>query len=229
MIRKLLSWADNLLNGKTEPAPIVNLQRPAKAAVAPLPKFLIEKSAPSAAPRPVLAATPGPAPDSGRRGRPVSDSLTRTIKLLASNEELTPAELAKVLKVTSSYARTLLRRARLRSGEETSETATSQVIKTGPRPALPPAPVAVEPVQTVVSGDMLATVLDRLEAAEGEIQSLRSSRPATRATWSNSRRAEVIHRSTKGQTVEQIASDLVVPSGEVRFILKVHRLMVAAH
>lgn len=93
---------------------------------------------------PVEVSTPGkkkPAarPAAPKRGRPVSESLSRTVEKLRTHPDITPAELAEQLKVSRDYARTLLRRARARIEETAPAPAAPVPISRLRRLALEPA------------------------------------------------------------------------------------------
>jgi len=216
--------------------------------------------APVAVSAPVLAVPPravavrqlaAPAPgaaDSRKRGRPISDSLARTLEVLAANPEISPADLASRLRLSPSYARTLLRRARNRVPEPAAKPARttrgSNTISMQPvsmqsvsiQPVsiqqvsiqqVEPSPRTAQPVPA--PDDPLPGLAERLHQAEVEIRQLRTARPATRVSWDVQRRAEVLRRSLAGESAQYIAADLRIPSGEVAFILKVHQILAAAN
>ena len=221
--------------------------------------------APVAVSAPVLAVPPravavrqlaAPAPgaaDSRKRGRPISDSLARTLEVLAANPEISPADLASRLRLSPSYARTLLRRARNRVPEPAAKPARttrgSNTISMQPVSMQPvsmqsvsiqpvsiqqvsiqqvePSPRTAQPVPA--PDDPLPGLAERLHQAEVEIRQLRTARPATRVSWDVQRRAEVLRRSLAGESAQYIAADLRIPSGEVAFILKVHQILAAAN
>jgi hypothetical protein len=168
------------------------------------------------APAEPRVAIPAAEPPLSRRGRPMSATLVRTLEMLAANPAVTPAEVSSELGVAASYARTLLRRARERSNEPAPVAA---------RPRVQAVPAAVAPAPAPVE-----VLLGRLEAMESEMRELRSSGPPQprRERWDLSRRAEVIRRGLAGEDPAQIAACLRVPRGEVRFILKVQRLLMNA-
>ena len=138
--------------------------------------------------------------------------------MLSENPDITGAEVAKKLKVSQSYARTLIRRAKSRR-----ETLAAAV----PRPAVvaeKPAPVLVPTTEPAAPGS--TAILARLEVAEEEIARLREHRPAPRGRWDISRRAEVLRRSSQANQPEGIAAALSIPRGEVSFILKVNQVLL---
>jgi hypothetical protein len=163
----------------------------------------------------IVGGTPPPQPlppvsAPTRRGRPMSPSLVRTVEFLSTRPDLTAAELAPAVGVSVSYARTLLRRARERSTE--------------PTPHLAPVPAAVP----MSSPDRFDDIIHRLSSAERDIHELRSRRAGPKGRLDISRRAEVIRRNLAGETSGQIAAALGLPEGEVRFILKIQRLLMKA-
>jgi hypothetical protein len=157
------------------------------------------------------SATPLPAAVTGgtRRGRPMSAALLRTVECLTVRPDVTAAELAPSLGVSVSYARTLLRRARERSSSD-------------PSPVLAPPPVAGS------GPNCMDEIVHRLVSAEREIDELRSRRAGPKGRWDISCRAEVIRRGLAGETPGQIAAALGIPGGQVRFILKIQRLLMNA-
>ena len=72
----------------------------------------------------------------------------------------------------------------------------------------------------------------RVPASEGERESERSAcenappAVALRSGINLSRRSQALRLYRRGETPEQIASSLMVPTGEVRLLLKVHRLVM---
>lgn len=175
----------------------------------------VPAAAAAALPAPVAAPAVLPAPDSpgGRRGRPVSATLMKTIELLSRNSALTPAELSSKLGVAPSYARTLLRRARERAAEMTT-----------------PAAVVAVPAGQTVPAIPVDSIIQRLASVESQIRRLQpGAAQFSGRRWDLSRRAEVVRRGLAGEDSSEIAAALHIPQGEVRFILKVHRLIVKAH
>lgn len=171
-------------------------------------------AAPAATPEPEAI----PAIETARPGRPVSPSMSATLELVAKNPTISAAELSRKLSVSPSYARTLLRRARAKAAineDSSPRTQSSAQI----RLALP----AV--AETPHLGSVVNELANRLGHAEDTIEHLRRARPQTRASWDLNSRAEVIRRSLGGEPREKIASDLGVPSGEIDFILKIHRIV----
>ncbi len=193
--------------------------------------------------RQLAAPAPGVV-DSGKRGRPISDSLARTLEVLAANPEISPADLASRLRLSPSYARTLLRRARNRVPEPAATPArTARGSNTTSIQPISIQPVSIQPIsiqQQVETAsrtaqpvpapdDPLPGLAERLHQAEVEIRQLRTARPATKVSWDVQRRAEVLRRSLAGESAQYIAADLRIPSGEVAFILKVHQILAAAN
>jgi DNA-binding CsgD family transcriptional regulator len=141
-------------------------------------------------------ATPGKAP---------SSAVNRTMELLARNPDLTAAQLASLLNVSQSYARTLLRRAKMAAPQP----GTAAVVPAGP--------------------DWQATVrqlAQRLEETESTLERLRST-PATTHPAAANRRADVLKLVADGQSSQSIAAALGIPTGEVEFIVKIDRMSAA--
>jgi hypothetical protein len=166
-----------------------------------------EASAPPAEhPQP---AAPPQVGSNNKRGRPTSAALVRTIDLVRTRHDITPQEIAKELKVSPSYARTLLRRAQAKA---------SSVPALVPAVAVPRA--AIE--------NTVARLEERLADAEQVLGSLRVTPPHARGNWNLNRRAEVLRLADTGTAAGEIAARLAIPAGEVEFILKVNRILQAA-
>ena len=164
-----------------------------------------ERSAAPAAPAPppsVPAAT-----CSGKRGRPASASLLRTLDLLRERPGITSRELAEQLSVSPAYARTLLKRAQSKL------------------PAQPVALALVRETSQEVKNNELALLHARLDETEKSLAALRSTPPQGRGSWNLNRRAEVIRMAGAGMPAGDIAGGLNIARGEVEFILKVDRLL----
>lgn len=151
-------------------------------------------------------------------GRPLSHSMTKAMEVVAKRPDISAAELAKALKVSSSYARTLLRRARARSADS--------------GPAVQPAALVAMPMPdaSAVSASpkletAVAEIATRLEETERILSALRSTPVQARANWNLNRRSEVVRLNSTGESAADIASRLAIPPGEVEFILKVDRMM----
>jgi hypothetical protein len=150
---------------------------------------------------------------SGRPGRPISTALSRTLEELTANPQITAAELASVLSVSPSYARTLLRRARARRTDGAAP-ARPRVIHSIARP---------EPSAANVQ-DTVHEVSPRTPETEPALLA-----PAPlRGSLNLSRRSEVLRLSEAGQSAAVIAENLGVPGGEVDFILKIDRFLASA-
>ncbi|MDZ4796838.1 MAG: hypothetical protein SGI92_01645 [Bryobacteraceae bacterium] len=145
-----------------------------------------------------------------RREHPRSGAMVRLVEVLVSRPDVTAAEVAPELGISVSYARTLLRRAR-----GSSPSPATEVRNTGLFQARTP-------------DTSVAEIMSRLTSAERELLEIRSRRIGPKGRWDISCRAEVIRRSLAGETSGQIASALGVPEGEVRFILKIQRLLMKA-
>ncbi len=165
--------------------------------------------------------------------RPMPAALRKATDLLTANPNLSTADLAKLLGVSTSYARKLVRRARELAPQPEcavpNRAVPDRVVpeRTLPERTAAPAPVIIERHAPPAS-DHLPAVLNRLESLEQELQHLRASRPENRSRWDLSRRAEVIRRGVAGEDPSHIAAAMQVPQGEVRFILKVQRLLMNA-
>jgi DNA-binding CsgD family transcriptional regulator len=202
MIRRLITYARCALARYVAPADALP-PAPQHSAASPVVALRVATQPVAAVPHAISTA---------RRGRPVSATLVRTQELLVKRPAISAAELATALKVSPSYARTLLRRAKARTAEPVPPSAISAIAAVAPSHRAEPA------VNT--------TILNRLEAAEREIRDLHSARVPTRSRWDLSRRAEVIRRGVAGESAAEIAANLQMPQGEVRFILKVHKVLL---
>jgi DNA-binding NarL/FixJ family response regulator len=108
-----------------------------------------------------------------RAGRPIASALAATLEHLQSNPDITAAELAELLRVTQSYARTLLRRARERCAPAVTDRLAS--IAT---PALAPTPVARTPVASrrtaalklAGAGHSTEHIAEKLQTTAGEVE-----------------------------------------------------------
>jgi hypothetical protein len=172
---------------------------PEPGPVLPLtPRSPLQADATTQAPAP-------PTPFSAPAGRAVSKSRTNTAERAAEAVRANPAinstELAAHLGVSSSYARRLLRKVR-----ESTDAPAGPVACSMP---LFPASMTME----VLHG--------RLTEAERALEIMRSTPPALRNDWNLNRRSQVLRCHSQGLKPEQIASELQLPSGEVKFILKV--------
>jgi DNA-directed RNA polymerase specialized sigma24 family protein len=129
--------------------------------------------------------------------------MAKTIILLAAHPSLTGAELAQKLKVSSSYARTLLRRAR----------------------SLPTEPQAEQGAEITT---MLQDLRQRLTSAEEDLAVVRAMPVHARASLNLNRRAEVLRLLESGLETPSVAERLGIPEGEVEFIHKVDRLLASS-
>jgi len=162
---------------------------------------------PTVAPAPAAPAPPSPAATcSGKRGRPASASLLRTLDLLRQRPDITARELAEQLSVSPAYARTLLKRAQSKLSAQ-------------------PVTLVVRETSQEVKNNELADLHARLDETEKSLASLRSTPPQGRGSWNLNRRAEVIRMACTGMLAADIAGGLNIPRGEVEFILKVDRLL----
>jgi DNA-binding CsgD family transcriptional regulator len=132
--------------------------------------------------------------------------MSRTLEALKHQPGITPAELASILSVSPSYARTLLRRARARKPE---------------------------PVQSLRSApqDFERTVHElsaRLTETENHLAALKAVPLHSRTSMHLNRRAEVLRLAEAGESESAIAGSMGIPPGEVAFILKVDRLLASA-
>jgi hypothetical protein len=157
-------------------------------------------------PVPDVAPAPAPHLPGPKPGRPISAALSRTLDALKRQPAITPAELASVLSVSPSYARTLLRRARARQPE---------------------------PVQSFrsIPPDVERTVHElsaRLTETENHLAALKAAPLHSRTSMHLNRRAEVLRLAEAGETESAIAARMAIPTGEVAFILKVDRLLANA-
>ena len=218
----LRNWIQKIAARLLPAPPTQNSSTPAVVKTAPQPASDVFQ----------LAAPP---PDSQRRGRPLSASMNKTLEVMKANPGISAAELAKKLSVSQSYARTLLRRAKSRCSEAASKPASSQQTRAARRiettgPARQPAVLHVPcaPNEDGAVRVAVSELTSRLEQAEETIQMIRSTRSSSRGSWDLNRRSEVIRRSLAGEAPEAIASALEIPSGEVNFILKVHRVLTGA-
>ena len=163
----------------------------------------------AAAPKPSEPPPLQHASSNNKRGRPTSAALLRTIDLVRTRHDITSQEIAKELKVSPSYARTLLRRAQAKAAS---------------------VPALVPPVAAPRAGieNTVARLEERLADAEQVLGSLRATPPHARGNWNLNRRAEVLRLADTGTAVGEIAATLAIPAGEVEFILKVNRILQAA-
>jgi hypothetical protein len=141
-----------------------------------------------------------------RRGRPVSASLEKAVELVARNPQTTPAELAQKLSVSRDYGRTLLRRARARIEQDGRAAA-----------------AAIQPVKK------RPTAVPALPASATEPKSEPESFPSLSIPFPRSinlnRRVQVLRLAAQGQTMQSIAMEVGIPTGEVEFVLKMDRLL----
>lgn len=133
----------------------------------------------------------------GRRKRPASAALLRTMEMVRQCETVTAAEVAAEIGVTVAYARRLLRQARSN--------------------ALAPASADVHVI--------VATLQERIAATEETLARLQYTPPSARASWNLHRRAEVLRLTGTGVAPREIAEALSIPAGEVEFIVKIGRLL----
>jgi DNA-binding CsgD family transcriptional regulator len=166
----------------------------------------------TAAPAPPALPQPSPPrhnpPGPARRSRSLSPSLTKTIDLLRQRPDLTAQDVAAELKLSPSYARTLLRRAQSHV----------PVAVPGPAPV-----VAQPPVQTTI-----ARLHQRITQTEQALAALHAAPSDMRATCAGpNRRAEILRLAESGYAAPDIAAKLAIPGGEVEFILKVNRVLRA--
>lgn len=155
-----------------------------------------------------IAAT-APAPDVvplvpavSRPRRAFSPTVLKAIDLLNAKPDITASEIATVLRLSASYARTVLRRAR-----SASETAACS---------------------TAVPDTALLELQRRLDLAEKDLAVIRSLPPHMRASLNLNRRAEVLRLLGGGLPPESVAEKLAIPPGEVEFIRKVDRMLVSS-
>jgi DNA-directed RNA polymerase specialized sigma24 family protein len=147
--------------------------------------------------------------------------MASTLELLASNPNISAAELARAVGVTQDYARTLLRRARSRT--------------TVPAPAQAPARhlavvEAAQPAAIPAAGNVQAELeqLKRsLQDTQELVKQLSLTPVALRKSLTLNRRSHVLRLHMEGNAPEQIAGKLGIPRGEVDFTLKVDRLAAA--
>ncbi|MBC8167526.1 MAG: hypothetical protein H7Y20_16855 [Bryobacteraceae bacterium] len=176
------------------------------------------------APTPVPVVPTQPAePATQRPGRPPSSSMDHTLRAIKANPSISPAQLAAQLSLSTSYAGTLLRRAKAKAPQP-KVTPIKQPARI--HAVLAASPAAVSPAQ----GDpglqsVVAELTTRLDKTEETLQHLRVSGPKSNVSWDLNRRTDVIRRSLKGETNGGIAHELSIPSGEVDFILKVHKIL----
>ncbi len=168
------------------------------------------------APPPQQVAPETPRADN-RPVRQSSSALNRAIEELRANPEISPAQLASKLSISASYARTLLRRARLQA-----EPATRALL-----PERRLQPVAIAPANSSTVEATMQEISSRLAETEKQLASLRSSPAHTRTSMSLNRRAEVLRLHSTGKAAGEIAESLSIPRGEVEFILKVDRILVS--
>lgn len=183
--------------------------------------------------RPLAAAAPPrslPKPAAQPRSqpvlnaRPVSTSMTRTLRALEANPGISAGELAKLLKVSASYAGKLLRKARTSEEHEPLPCAKASLgaARNGALSVLSPT------VQDAGLSSAVAQLTTRLTEAEDVLGRLRRSGPKSKGAMDVNRRADVLRRHERGETPAAIATELEVPVGEVMFILKVQKILTGA-
>jgi DNA-binding CsgD family transcriptional regulator len=145
-------------------------------------------------------------PPAGKPARPLSSTISKAMHAVSANPSISAAELAKQLKISPSYARTLLRRARSATPEQSE-----------------PQPGPAGDVQAA-----LTNLQTRLSAAEKDLAAVRSLPVHARASLNLNRRAEVLRLLNNGLSSESIAERLGVPHGEIEFIRKVDRMLAAS-
>ena len=132
-----------------------------------------------------------------------SPAMARTLVLLAANPSLTASEVAQKAKVSPSYARTLLRRARAHATE--AGTAQGTEITT-----------------------MLQDLQQRLTSTEEDLAAVRAMPVHARASLNLNRRAEVLRLLEGGLAPQSVAERLGIPEGEVDFIRKVDGMLASS-
>lgn len=140
-----------------------------------------------------------PAPVVLRPPRPLSPTVSKVLDLVNAKPDITATEVAAVLKLSPSYARTVLRRAR--SASETAR------------------------CSTAVPDTALLDLQRRLNSAEKDLAAVRSLPVHVRASLNLNRRAEVLRLLGGGLPPESVAEKLAIPQGEVDFIRKVDRML----
>ena len=136
----------------------------------------------------------------------VSPAVARAAEVLAARPRITPAELASELRISASYARTLMRRARLQSA------------------GAPAGPTALPNLDGT-----LHDLQQRLALAERDLAVVRAMPAQVRTTTLNlNRRAEVLRLLGGGLEPELVAERLAIPQGEVEFIAKVDRMVTSS-
>ena len=148
-----------------------------------------------------VAAPPPPVSPATALAR-MSPAVTRAAELLAVRPRITPAELASELRISVSYARSLMRRARLQP------------------PSPPPEPTCLSDLDGT-----LQDLQQRLASAERDLAAVRALPVHGRAALNLNRRAEVLRLLGGGLAPESVAERLAIPQGEVEFIRKVDRIV----
>jgi DNA-binding CsgD family transcriptional regulator len=132
--------------------------------------------------------------------------------MLRARPDLTPKDVVAQLSVSQAYARTLLKRARMKLEAE----------------GKPSLAVVGSPVRDSQNRE-IAELHARLERAEKGLATLCSTPPPARASWNLQRRAEVLRLAGSGVPCADIANRLSIPPGEVDFIVKIDEMLRRAN
>ena len=164
-------------------------------------------------------------------GRPVSRSLTFAVEQLAMHPEITAAELADRLNVSRDYARTLIKRGRLKLNARTPKL--TRVAAPVTVPVVAPvttsrltsvsAPSAAPAIKDTIAKD-LDELRRVLEDTRAQVRELAAAPPPVRRNLHLNKRAAILNLRQKGNQIEDIAEQLDLNVGEVEFVLKVDRL-----